>query len=439
LKRQPKTLFTRTWLTVAAAVLAFLLFSSAIMAYYLVRPMARQSADDLAALMVLSAQVWVELPPRTRPDFEIELYQNHGVTISESKTEDLQRHALETPYMHYLEQALALRLDTTIPIQTSMDDELWLWVDIPMADRDLRFSFPHSRIGARPPAVVLWLLAGGFVATLLTSLFLVRKLNQPLEELTTAAIRLGQGGKPDPLPEKGPKEIVTLTTRFNEMMHEIHELLENRTTLLAGISHDLRTPIARIRLAIEMLNPDGDAQLIDRIKNDLTEMDDLIGRTLSFAKGLDDAVKQAGFESIELGSLIDDCVQSHKQTRIDMVSDSSGSCFVEINRMALKRVLDNLIENAIRYSEKQVSVNWRCDAEAAEVSINDQGPGIPEDQIQSVFQPFHRLENSRNRATGGSGLGLAIVEQFCIAYGWSIELKRNELGGTSAVLTIPKQ
>ena len=142
-----------------------------------------------------------------------------------------------------------------------------------MAGRELRFSFPHSRIGARPPIVALWLLAGAVLATLLTSLLLVRKLNQPLQKLTLAAERLGQGDKLDPLPEQGPKEIVTLTRQFNHMMQEIYILLGNRTTLLAGVSHDLRTPIARIRLAIEMLQTGKDRQLIRQIENDLREMD----------------------------------------------------------------------------------------------------------------------------------------------------------------------
>ena len=400
--------------------------------------MARQSAEDLAALMVLSAQVWVELPPRTRPDFEIELYQNHGITITESTDEVLQRHPLETPYMRFLEQALTIRLETEVPIQTRLDDELWLWVDIPMASRDLRFSFPHTRIGARPPVVVLWLLAGGVVATLITSLFLVNKLNQPLKKLTGAAERLGQGNKLDPLPEEGPKEIVTLTRRFNEMMHQIHLLLENRTTLLAGISHDLRTPIARIRLALEMLQSGQDPQLMDRITHDLGEMDELIGRTLEFAKGLDAAQKQTDREPINLVELMQELINSHQHAGSEIEQKTNNECIFRANRMALKRVLDNLIDNAIRYCDGEtVTIDWQCGNQEARICIEDRGPGIPEDQIQSVFQPFSRLEDSRSRSTGGTGLGLAIVEQLCSAYGWTVELKPRPQGGTRALLMIP--
>ena len=408
------------------------------MFYYLVQPMARQSAEDLAALMVLSAQVWVELPPRTRPDFEIELYQNHGITITEETDEALQRHPVETPYMRFLEKALAMRLETAVPIQTRLDDELWLWVDIPMAGRDLRFSFPHSRIGARPPLVALWLLGGGVVATLLTSLLLVSKLNQPLKKLTNAAERLGQGNKLDPLPEEGSKEIVTLTSRFNEMMHQIHLLLENRTILLAGISHDLRTPIARIRLAIEMLQSDQDEQLTDRIKHDLGEMDELIGRTLEFAKGLDAAQKQTDVEVIKLADLIQEIIDSHQYDDADIEQKTSSECIVHANRMALKRVLDNLVDNAIRYGNQEtITIEWQCSKQETRICIEDRGHGIPEAQIESVFQPFNRLEGSRNRSTGGTGLGLAIVEQLCSAYGWSVELKPRRQGGTSALLLIP--
>lgn len=435
---RPETLFARTWLTVAAAVLIFLLFSSSIIVYYLVFPLARQAAEDLAALMVLSAQVWVELPPDTRLDFEVELYTYHGLSLTEKTDETLDRHPLETPYMRFLEEALSARLGTPVPIKTRLNDELWLWVDIPMGERELRFRFPHERIGVQPPLVAVWLLAGLTIVTLLTSLLLVRKLNRPLERLSNAAVSFGLGNKLDPLPEQGPREIVTLTSRFNQMMQQINELMDNRNTLLAGISHDLRTPIARMRLAVEMLSNKHDLQLITRLEKDLNEMDELIGRTLEFSRGIDAAKNPAKQKEVDLSSLVGEILSSYDGASINIRKKCSKPCALLANAPALRRVLTNLIENAVRYGENSpITMACECEASEARVTISDRGPGIPEEQLETVFQPFHRIETSRNRNTGGSGLGLAIVQQLCTAHGWSVKLLRREQGGIQAVLVLP--
>ncbi|HID81423.1 MAG TPA: HAMP domain-containing protein [Chromatiales bacterium] len=435
---RPDTLFTRTWLTVAAAVLIFLLFSSSIIVYYLVFPMARQAAEDLAALMVLSAQAWVELPPDTRPDFQVELFTYHGLSLTEKADQTLDRHPLETPYMRFLEEALSARLGTPVPIKTRLNDELWLWVDIPMGGHELRFRFPHERIGVQPPLVAVWLLAGLAVVTLLTSLLLVRKLNRPLERLSNAALCFGMGNKLEPLPEKGPQEIVTLTSRFNQMMRQIHELMDNRNTLLAGISHDLRTPIARMRLAVEMLSNNYDLELIARLEKDLNEMDELIGRTLEFSRGLDAAHKPAKQEEVDLISLLGEILADYDHESVNIRENCSDSCILVENAAALRRVLTNLIENAVRYGENSpITVTCECGALEAKVTISDSGPGIPKEQLEAVFRPFHRIETSRSRNTGGSGLGLAIVQQLCTAHGWSVKLLQREQGGIQAVLIIP--
>ena len=433
--KRPQTLFARTGLTIAVALCIFFLLTTGIIVNYMLLPLARRGTEDLSALIVLSAQTWVELPPTTRRDFQHELLRSHNLTVT-TITEPLSLPKNKTPYMRFLERALTQRLEQDISIKVTQGNELWLWVDIPMADRILRFGFPHERIGTQPPLVALVLVLGGIVITLLASLVLVRKITHPVEHLADAAERFGKGEKPAPLPEDGPRELAILARRFNHMMQHIEELLENRTTLLAGISHDLRTPIARMQLALEMLRSHPDPQLINRLDHDLWEMNQLIQRTLEFTRGLDAAHRP--LESVDITALMSDLTTHYPDQASHIEWTPEAPCRIQTSPLALRRVIANLLENALRYGhDKPVMIQCQCLPGGVTITIADRGPGIPEDQLEAVFQPFHRLEASRSSVTGGSGLGLAIVHQLCKAHGWQIQLLPGDEGGTVARLHIP--
>ncbi len=428
----PKTLLARTGVTVAVAILSFLLFSSIVVGYYILLPVAKRSAEDLAALMVFSAQTWVELPPYTREDFERELLASHGLML-QTATQPLTDSAVRSPYMLFIESALAQRTEHNIKVLSDPQNEDWLLVDIPIADKTLRLGFEHQRIGPRPPVAVLLLILGGIVVTLTTTLLLVRKLTKPLARLSSATREFARGAHAEPLPVSGPEELAELTRHFNQMTGKIEHLLANRTIVLAGISHDLRTPIARIQLALELLNNQAEPQLIQGIHKDLGEMNQLIGKTLEFARGLDEKTHKD--ETVDINLLISELVDSTDDPLIQW--QSGTDCVQVLNRLALHRVLSNLLENARRYGDKKpVSILCECNVSDLVIRILDQGPGIPEHELNNVFQPFHRLENSRNQTTGGSGLGLAIAQQLCQVNNWQISLHANPVGGTEARLCI---
>ena len=430
------TLFSRTGFTIALSLLVFFIFAFGSIFYYVLAPTARQSADDLAALIMFSAQTWSELPPDTRYDFAEELYASHQLTLLVT-TPPLKRHPLETPYMHFLTDALSKRAETTISIKTRQNDEKWLWVDIPTATQSLRFGFPHDRIGVQPSIVILWIILGGLITTILTSMFLVRRLTRPLQRLYDGTRAFASGQKLAPIPETGPHELATLTHSFNQMTQQIHELMENRTTLMAGISHDLRTPITRMQLAIEMLGDDAEPQLVTRMRNDLDEMAELIKRTMEMAKGLDNRDNE-DLET-DLNKLIEQIVSHYQSEDGKAISwQSSEPCLQCLNPVALRRVLTNLLENALAYAGNDtVCVRYDCGSDSTIIEILDKGPGIPSTELETVFQPFYRLETSRNKATGGSGLGLAIVRQLCKANGWKIYLLSRQGNGLIARLEIP--
>jgi two-component system osmolarity sensor histidine kinase EnvZ len=432
---RPKTLFARTGLTIAAAMLVLLLFFSGVVLYFILVPMARQASADLGALIVLSTQTWVELPPHTRPDFEDELRSRHGLMLVHADA-PLAAITLKTPYLQFLEETLASRLGKATPLMVDPTEDNRLWVDVSMAEHKLRIGFPHDHVGARPPTALFMLIAGAGIITLITSLLLVRRLTRPLARLARATSRFGRGERPESLPEEGPEELMLLARNFNRMTDQIRQLLTNRTTLLGGISHDLRTPIAQLQLAIELLHDDKDQALLDGMRRDLKQMDQLIGRTLELARGLEDSGRER--EERDLAALVAETLShfTHREKTIDW--SAPPPCIRPISPVALHRVLANLLENALRYGGDQpLVVQLQCRENAAQIDILDRGPGIPEEQLEAVFQPFYRLEGSRSQATGGSGLGLAIVRQLCDRHGWGIELKPREGGGTDACLTIP--
>ena len=216
---------------------------------------------------------------------------------------------------------------------------------------------------------------------------------------------------------------------------QVRELLANRTTLLAGISHDLRTPLTQIQLALAML-PDegGDAQMMNGILRDLESVNRLIGQALEVSLELDRQEK----EPVQIAIVLDHIVESARRGNQVVVWDSEKPCSFVLNALALQRSVSNLLENAVRYGEgKPVKIECDCDNAFLRIRVLDRGPGIPREQRDRVFQPFFRLEQSRGSKTGGSGLGLAIVRQLADTNGWNVTLLERDGGGTCAELCIP--
>jgi two-component system osmolarity sensor histidine kinase EnvZ len=209
--------------------------------------------------------------------------------------------------------------------------------------------------------------------------------------------------------------------------------MNNRTTLFAGISHDLRTPISRMQLELELLDETADQELLDDMRQNLFEMNEIITTTLQLSKGLGDQVRKL----VDLSGVITELAENCRHRNAEILLNIHESCYCEVSVSAFRRVISNLVQNAIRYSgNKPVRINLQCNNTRVVVQVVDRGPGIPPELREAVFQPFKRLEDSRNRSSGGSGLGLAIVEQLCIANDWTIELKDSEYGGVTAEVSL---
>ena len=372
---------------------------------FVIAPIAERSADDEAALLVLSAQTWVELPPEARPYFELELAESHDLIISQVIREFPKLDSY-VPYVNYLREKLESRLEMSIEILEG--DEL-LWVDVPMGGYELQVGLSADRRALELFYVAIIIVGLGSAIVFFTSLYIVQRITRPLVRVAKQAETFRGTSDIEPLPEAGPRELVSLARNFNTMAREVSRLLENRTTLLAGISHDLRTPLARMRLALELL-PDGiDQQLVDRFERNLESMDELITDATRFAKGAGEAVQE-----IELLGFIREII-SNFDPSVHLVSRIDEAFRMMIPPSAFRRILINLVANGVKYGETVVVL-----VDQSSVCILDDGPGVPEEHRDQIFQPFFRLDESRSVAGGGSGLGLAIVHQLCLAHNWTI-------------------
>ncbi len=434
---KPRTLFGRTLNTIAVVSIGFQLFILIVVGSLMLIPLGQRSADDLAALMISSAEMW-QVAVAERPLLEQRFVERYNITLTD---DDTQYAVSESwlPYRFFLEKALTTRTGEPAKLlehNTSQRGQ-WFWVDIPLKGERVRVGFPRSRIGVHPPAALLLVLTVGIGVTLLTVGVLVKRLSSPLESLSKAVRTLGAGEWPEPVSETGPEELAGLARSFNRMTGQVRELLANRTTLLAGISHDLRTPITQIQLALEMLPQEGgDPVLMAGIRRDLERINRLIGMFLDISRGLEGSPH----ENLLIESLLNDLVEQFRERGAEIDWHPCPGCREEVNAMALSRIVSNLLENAVRYGQgSPIAVNCGCSGKGMVISVSDQGPGIPEEELENVFRPFYRLEQSRNQSTGGSGLGLAIVRQLAMAYGWDVQLQRRQGGGTDAVVTLGRK
>jgi signal transduction histidine kinase len=281
------------------------------------------------------------------------------------------------------------------------------------------------------PLRLLGLLALLAVSVALVSAWAVRRMTRPLAALADAADGLARNLDQQPLPESGPQEVVRAARSFNAMQRALKAYLETRAQALAGVSHDLRLPLTRLRLRLEQL-PEGESR--SAIQRDIEEMDAMVGGTLDYLRAGSDTEQAV---KLNLNALLEGLAEDAEAAGAK-VSLRGTAMPITAKPQALRRCLANLIDNAHRYGGGEVEVTLRDGTEAVEIRIEDRGPGIPAEERERVFEPYVRLEASRARHTGGAGLGLAIARAVARAHGGEVTLAPRDGGGTVVVVTLPR-
>ena len=431
----PRTLFGRIALVIATVSIAFQAFAIMVVTQFALVPLGRQATDDFGALMVDAARAWHVAADGERQRLQERLLRVHRLRVQEpaGETADFV-HVL--PYWHLLEAALTARSGQRVALRhtEAADGQAWYWADLPAGRELVRVGFAADRVAVQPSLALLLVLSVGTVVTLLTAAVMARWLIKPLARLATATQPIGLGRRPAPLPETGPAELAVLAREFNRMGAQVEELLANRTTLLAGISHDLRSPLARIRLALGIMSEKPDPDLLQRMLHDVDAMNELIARCLDVGRDFSER------ESVDLDlcELLREVAAEHDHAGVEIRGHRGPECRIRVRPLALKRILSNLVDNATRYGVgRPVDIEYSIADGQVEICVLDRGPGIPESEREAVFRPFHRLEASRSSRTGGSGLGLAIVRQIASSNGWTVELRPRPGGGTAACVWLP--
>ena len=265
---------------------------------------------------------------------------------------------------------------------------------------------------------------------ILLSALIARWLSRPIRTVADAVGRLSPGMAPALVPETGPREVRELSSAFNGMQRRIADLIERRTHSLAAVSHDLRTPLTRLKLRVEDLP---DATLAAAMTRDIGDMEQMIDATLSYLRG---DTSEEPIRSIDLVALLDTIVDDARDAGHDCALKGPQHLVINSRPAGLKRAFANLIGNAVSYGGKVLVTLATVDGAVA-VTFEDDGPGIPEECLRAVFEPFVRLETSRNRETGGVGLGLTIAKANIEAVGGTIALANRPTGGLRVQVTLP--
>ncbi len=295
------------------------------------------------------------------------------------------------------------------------------WINFSLVEQTSRHEGSHGTLLSTS------LMALGAIVL---SILLVRWLTRPLLGFVDAARRIYRGGETVMVSEDGPTEIRSLAVAFNEMQRRIKRLIDDRTHALAAVSHDLRTPITRLRLRLDEIES---TTTRAAVSGDLDEMERMIDQTLAYLAGDrdDEPVKPVDVAAI-LATLVDDQTDAGR----DVSLDGTRSAVVEGRRLGLKRAFANLVDNAVKYGGR-AEIRVTTEADGVTVTIADDGPGIPESERARVFDPFVRLEPSRNRDTGGWGLGLAIARRIVESHGGTLDLADNAPTGLLVRVRLP--
>jgi signal transduction histidine kinase len=290
------------------------------------------------------------------------------------------------------------------------------------------------RVGMPVSRWVMWVLAIQLVVLALCAWLAVRLVTRPLADLAAAADELGPDLKAQKLQEDGPTEVAHAARAFNAMQRRISGYMAERVEILAAISHDLQTPITRMRLRTDLMDSEHDRH---KFRQDLDAMNTLVREGVTYARTLHGATEPAC--RIDADALFESMVSDYEDSGQPVRLEGSTGDPIVTRPNALRRILANLIDNALKFgSDVRLQVRAEPGSERLVLAVIDNGPGIPPDQLENVLKPFYRVEGSRNRGTGGTGLGLAIAHQLAMAMGAELALCNRSEGGLEARLTLTK-
>jgi two-component system osmolarity sensor histidine kinase EnvZ len=417
------SVFARSFLLIALLIITAVLASFQIYRVYEREPRSRELAQQTVSTVNLTRAALVSADPFLRRELLIELNETEGLRVfpatASEKLESLPDEQLMTLVTIKVKESLGTQTRFAYArdgeegfLVSFFIDEDEFWVMLPRERFELELGLEWLGWGL---ALLALALAGAWL--------IASNIARPLAALTGAAARIGRGEPHRPLAEEGPRELRTLGAAFNRMARDLESMERERAMVLAGISHDLRTPLSRMRLALEMSGAESGAA--GAMVADIDEIDAIIGQFLDFARGVNEPKSRQ-----DLLELAEEVAEHYRRLGKD-VSVQGGAVQLPFARMAVRRAVSNLIDNALRYGVEPIEVGVSGNT----IEVRDRGPGIPAGEIERLKRPFTRLQSARS-GPAGAGLGLAIVERVARAHNGSLELVPREGGGLAARLSL---
>ncbi|SFC12967.1 sensor histidine kinase [Massilia yuzhufengensis] len=401
----------------------------------------QKTAELVNSVVTITKAALTHSAPHLRTELLLELVSNEGIRIQAVNDTDIVEPPPSNPLMPEIAAMVRERLGKQTRFSRGVNGVPGFYISFNIDEDEYWLMLERERIAGLTRVQWLgWATLVGLLS-LLGAALISSLVNLPLARLTAAARAIAKGEKPVPLPEKGSQEIIEANRSFNQMVDDLAQVEKDRAVILAGISHDLRTPLARMQLEVEMAHLPQDAR--EGMQSDINQMDAIIGQFLDFAKPTDAST----FISVNLSELLSDLGREAGRIRdLTVQVDLMPGVHVMGNATDLRRVVNNIIENARKYGKTpgqdvtEIAIVLRVKATGhgrrAVIEICDHGVGVPDDQIAQLLKPFTRLDSARGQANG-AGLGLAIVERVLARHNAELTVSNREGGGLLLQLALP--
>ncbi|MCA3219459.1 MAG: HAMP domain-containing protein [Burkholderiales bacterium] len=430
-------LFWRTFLLIVLLIIGCLAATLFSFRVFEREPRARQIAQQVISTVNVTRSALLYSDPAIRRELLAELADNEGIRIVPVEADDMVRPFPDTPVVRLAIERIRDRLGPQTRLIEEVNGIRGIWVSFNI-DEDAYWVFIDRDPLARQAggAWVRWALLSTLLA-LLAAATISAAVNRPLARLTRAARELGAGRAPAPLPEQGPAEIRAVNQSFNRMVSDLTQIEQDRAVLLAGISHDLRTPLARLRLELEVNDLPEEARAA--MAGDIEQMDTIVRQFLDYARERPQQPK----DEADLSQLVSDAVARLRLPAATIETEVEEGLHGSVYRTELERAIDNLATNATRYGRSpdgqlRLSVQLRREGREVVLAVSDEGPGIDVKDHDRLLRPFERGDTARSQAKG-AGLGLAIVERIARLHGgrFTLTARTDGRSGLRAALRLP--
>ena len=434
MKLFPRTLLWRSVLLIALLLVVAHLSWLEIFRISEREPRARQVADQIASVVNLTRSALITADPSKRLNLLRDLSQNEGIQVHLGHPGERIAPLRDRAFPKLVEQHIKRQLGEDTQLATSRDGVRGAWVSFTIDEDEYWVFMPRSRLERNYPLTYIGWGALVLALALLGAYLIVARINRPLRQLANAAGEIGRGKTPPPVAETGPAEIQALAGAFNRMASDLKRLDEERALLLAGVSHDLRTPLSRIRLGVEMMDDKGDDALKTGMIQDIADIDAAINQFLDFARITEG---ETAIPDGDLNAIVREVCERYVRSGKDVVTKYETLPPIKLRPLAAHRLIANLVDNGLRHGNGHLEVSTSKQDGAAVLEVLDRGPGIPPDQAERMLQPFTRMNSARSDA--GTGLGLAIVDRIARLHGGRVQLLPRDGGGLRVRVELPLQ